>query len=82
MPLMGRYPGGEAGLDFLRNYIKTLPVRPKAILMVTAHWETAHPTVTGGVRHPLLFDYSGFPKETHEYTHDAPGSPELAQKVL
>merc|ERR1712188_6479 len=80
-PLMGRYPGGEAGLDFLRNYIDTLPVRPKAILMVTAHWETENATVTGGLRHPLLFDYSGFPKYTYEYTHDAPGSPELAQKV-
>ncbi len=66
---------------FLENMVQDLPARPKAILVVSAHWEAAKPSVTGQKNPPLLYDYSGFPPHTYELTWPAPGSPELAQNV-
>jgi aromatic ring-opening dioxygenase catalytic subunit (LigB family) len=40
---------------------------PKAIVLVTAHWETDIPTITSNPQPDLLFDYYGFPKETYSY---------------
>lgn len=55
--------------------------RPSAIVLVTAHWETKKVQISSNKQHSLLFDYYGFPPESYKYTYDAPGSPELAQKV-
>lgn len=57
------------------------PDSPKAIVLVTAHWSTNKVTVSSGSRHELLYDYYGFPPESYEIKHDAPGSPEVAEKV-
>lgn len=54
---------------------------PKAIVLVTAHWSTDKVTVSSGSRHELLYDYYGFPPESYEIKHDAPGSPEVADEV-
>ena len=54
---------------------------PKAILMVSAHWEAPAFTVQGNPRPPMIYDYGGFPPHTYEVHYDAPGSPELAQRV-
>merc|ERR1719330_1074392 len=78
MPLLGHQP--ELA-DFLSGYPKSLPREPTAILVVTAHWETQQPVVSSGAEHKLLYDYGGFPAEAYEYRYDAPGSPELAEKV-
>lgn len=59
----------------------TLPEVPKAILVVSGHWETRVPTLQTAPRPPLYFDYYGFPKHTYELTWPAPGSPELAARV-
>jgi aromatic ring-opening dioxygenase catalytic subunit (LigB family) len=66
---------------FLRGLIATLPERPKAVLLVTAHWEAPAFTVSNAAHHPLLFDYYGFPPHTYELTYPAPGDPALAQRV-
>jgi aromatic ring-opening dioxygenase catalytic subunit (LigB family) len=66
---------------FLRGLAPTLPVRPKAILVVTAHWETAMPSFTGGTNPELIFDYYGFPPETYQLEYKAPGSPALAARA-
>ena len=39
------------------------------------------PTITSGAHHPLLYDYRGFPEECYSIKYDAPGSPELAQRI-
>lgn len=78
MPLLGRQPELAS---FLRGYAASLPRRPTAILIVTAHWETKRTTVSGGVSHQLLFDYGGFPPETYKYRYPAPGNPTLALRV-
>ena len=40
---------------------KSLPERPKAFLVVTAHWETDQPTVSVNPKPGMLYDYNGFP---------------------
>ena len=39
--------------------------RPKAIVVFSAHWEEARPTVIVDERPPLLYDYYGFPPESY-----------------
>ncbi|KAJ3184414.1 hypothetical protein HDU85_001719 [Gaertneriomyces sp. JEL0708] len=55
--------------------------KPKAIVLVTAHWETDKPTISSGAQHELYYDYHGFPPETYEIKYPAPGSPEVANRV-
>ncbi len=66
---------------WLKGLIAGLPEAPKAILVVSGHWEAPVFTVGSAPRPPLIFDYSGFPEETYRLTFDAPGSPALAARV-
>ena len=66
---------------YLRGIAASLGTRPKAILVISAHWETARPTVASGASPSLLFDYHGFPEHTYRLEYPAPGSPELAAHV-
>lgn len=66
---------------FLRGLVAGLPERPKAILIVSGHWEAAEFTLATGERPELVFDYYGFPEETYRLTFDAPGAPELSGRV-
>lgn len=67
--------------DFLRSVHGLLPATPTAILIVTAHWETAVPSFTGGAHPGLIYDYYGFPPETYALQYAAPGQPALAQQA-
>lgn len=66
---------------YLEGIGASLPATPKALLVISAHWETEVPTVLASSQPPLLYDYSGFPPETYELTWPAPGAPELATRV-
>ncbi len=55
--------------------------RPDAIVVVSAHWEEAEPTLTAAVAPPLIFDYYGFPPETYRYEYPAAGAPDLAERA-
>jgi len=66
---------------FLEGFVQALPVRPTAILVVSAHWEAAMPSVTCQPNPPLIYDYHGFPAHTYALEWPAPGSPDLAAKV-
>jgi aromatic ring-opening dioxygenase catalytic subunit (LigB family) len=72
-------------LDQLAAYLRSvrdLPrQKPKALLVVSAHWEERVPTVMSSMRPPMLYDYYGFPKEAYEITWPAPGDPDLARRV-
>lgn len=66
----------------LADIPKQIGNKPKAILMVSAHWETrgafsvmSHPSP------PMLYDYYGFPEHTYQIQYRAPGAPALAQRV-
>lgn len=55
--------------------------RPKAVLMVSAHWEEA-PLALGAVTTlPLVYDFWGFPEHYYRVQYAAPGAPELAERV-
>jgi aromatic ring-opening dioxygenase catalytic subunit (LigB family) len=66
---------------WLRQINDSLPETPRALLVVSAHWEASVPTVTSSATPPLLYDYSGFPPQTYQLQWPAPGSPELATRV-
>ncbi|WP_130797054.1 dioxygenase family protein [Streptomyces otsuchiensis] len=55
--------------------------RPRAILVVSAHWESA-PAMVGATRTvPLTYDFWGFPDRYYQVRYPAPGAPELAERV-
>ncbi|GAA0710236.1 class III extradiol ring-cleavage dioxygenase [Dokdonella soli] len=66
---------------YLRGIAGSIGTRPKAVLVISAHWETERPTVNSGARPGMLFDYYGFPEHTYRLTYPAAGSPELAARV-
>lgn len=68
--------------DFLRNLASTLPRKPKALVMVSAHWLEPHFAVTSGVQPELIYDYYGFPPHTYELKYPAPGAPALAEQIV
>ena len=71
--------------DRLAASLKGIPAavgtRPKAILVVSAHWIEREFTVQSNARPGMLYDYYGFPEHTYRLKYDAPGSPELAARV-
>ena len=58
-----------------------LPEKPKAILMVSGHWEEDAFAVMTAAKPPMVYDYGGFPPETYKITYPAPGAPELAART-
>ncbi len=55
--------------------------QPKAILVVSAHWEEAPLTLSATTTVPLVYDFWGFPDRYYAVQYPAPGAPELAAKV-
>ena len=55
--------------------------RPRAIVVASAHWETAIPMVNAVARNRTIHDFSGFPRELYNLRYDAPGDTELAEQV-
>lgn len=67
--------------DFLQGLSSLMP-RPRAILVVSAHWETRIPTLNSVVQNATLHDFSGFPDALYRLTYPAPGDPGLAGRTV
>ncbi|MCH1932089.1 dioxygenase [Shewanella sp. A25] len=74
----------DANHDELRAFLtempKALPI-PKAIVLITAHWEEAVFTVSSNPAPGMIYDYYGFPPESYTLTYPAPGEPALAKTI-
>jgi 4,5-DOPA dioxygenase extradiol len=69
-----------AWMSELASWAAAMP-KPKAILMVSAHWEE-RPTTLGATRRvPLVYDFYGFPERYYQTRYEAPGAPALAARV-
>lgn len=80
MPVLGE-PNHIELTRFLREVAETLP-KPRAILMISAHWEEDVATVSSAAAPDMLYDYYGFPSESYQFKYPAPGNPELANQVV
>ena len=77
--------GSKDELTALATYLRSLralpATPPRALLVISAHWEEPVPTVMSSAQPPMLYDYYGFPPESYEITWPAPGEPALAARV-
>ena len=55
--------------------------KPKAILMISGHWEDSTFAVMSSPRPGMVYDYGGFPPETYKIVYPAPGAPDLARRT-
>jgi len=67
--------------SFLKGISESLPVQPRAIVVVSGHWLEPAFKTTAHARPELIYDYYGFPPHTYELRYPAPGDPELASTV-
>lgn len=74
----GTWDKMEAHLRGLSHHVGSVP---KAILVISAHWEEERPTVMTNPNPSLLYDYYGFPDYTYRLEYPVPGSPDLADTV-
>lgn len=70
----------DAWIAELAGWARALP-RPRAIVVVSAHWEE-RPLAIGATRPvPLIYDFYGFPERFYRLQYPAPGAPEVAQRI-
>jgi 4,5-DOPA dioxygenase extradiol len=63
-----------------RKSVEYVP-NPKAIVVISAHWETRGVFVTAMQNPPIIYDFGGFPRELFEAKYPAEGSPETAKFI-
>ncbi|XAH21715.1 class III extradiol ring-cleavage dioxygenase [Xylophilus sp. GW821-FHT01B05] len=65
----------------LQEMAQSLAQRPKAILVISGHWDGPVFTLSSHPNPPMYYDYSGFPAHTYQVKYPAPGSPALAGRI-
>lgn len=66
---------------YLRGIDAMVGRRPKAVMVISAHWLTPRVTFGTAAQHHLLFDYYNFPSYTYELTYPAAGAPDVAARA-
>jgi aromatic ring-opening dioxygenase catalytic subunit (LigB family) len=73
-------------MSVLERSLQAMPrevgVTPEAALVISGHWEEREFTVQSSAQPPMVYDYGGFPEFTYHITYPAPGSPEVAARVV
>lgn len=80
LPLLGKQPTITKHLQEARAKFLP-PQKPKSIVVLSAHWESDPIQISSSPNPSMYYDYGGFPPETYKYQYNAPGNPELAQKI-
>lgn len=84
-PFMNPSIGSDTELAALSAYLRSLATLratpPRAIVMISAHWEASVATVQTAPAPSLLYDYFGFPPQTYQVKWPAPGAPDVAARV-
>jgi aromatic ring-opening dioxygenase catalytic subunit (LigB family) len=84
----GPWPAMQTGhtYDAMRLALAALPAalpeKPKALLVISAHWEEPAFSVATTAQPGMLYDYYGFPEHTYAIKYPAAGAPDLARQVL
>jgi 4,5-DOPA dioxygenase extradiol len=69
------YPAALAG------FAGALAEAPRAVLVVSAHWQGEGPGITAAARPGVMYDFYGFPPELSALDYPAPGAPALAGRI-
>jgi len=70
-----------AARDFLSGLAAQIE-RPRAVLAISAHWESAEPTVSLAQHPETIHDFRGFPRELYAIQYPAPGAVDLARRIV
>jgi aromatic ring-opening dioxygenase catalytic subunit (LigB family) len=82
-PFMPERAAGMGALTaFLRGLLADVGTTPRAIVVISGHWEEPVPTVSARSDYSMFYDYYGFPEHTYAIQYPAPGSPEVASDVV
>src|SRR5260370_34362309 len=71
----------EKMAEYVRGVADAVGARPKAIPVLSGHWDAKRPTVNAAAAHSLYYDYYGFPEPTYRLAYPAMASPALAAHV-
>ncbi|XP_024399007.1 extradiol ring-cleavage dioxygenase isoform X2 [Physcomitrium patens] len=67
--------------EFFSTWTERYPTRPKAILAISAHWDTREPAVNAVSQNSTIHDFYGFPRELYQLQYTPPGAPDVAKRV-
>jgi aromatic ring-opening dioxygenase catalytic subunit (LigB family) len=65
----------------LAGIARELGGKPRAVLVVSGHWEEPRFTLQASPAPGMIYDYSGFPAHTYEVRYASPGAPDVAQRA-
>jgi aromatic ring-opening dioxygenase catalytic subunit (LigB family) len=84
-PWVKDYMPPSFNMDALEASLAAMPgeigAEPKAILMVSGHWDERLPTIQTSPNPPMYYDFGGFPEFAYHIQYPSPGSPEVAARV-